>query len=164
MIFEEFCASDRLVSTKLVVSIVEGGEHFKEAKAALFGVLQSTDHVRVPRSIEVILNLFNLEGTVAVRIQLIEGLVAEALADRVQLSAKGSQKFIKTDLAIATGIKDVEETFSIASAHSWDAIVVEDGLELAETELSRAICVHDSELLLEIYEALCTSRGNSVFK
>ena len=60
MIFEEFSTSNRLVSTKLVVSIVEGGEHFKEAKAALFSVLKSGDHIRVSRGIEVILNLFHL--------------------------------------------------------------------------------------------------------
>ena len=157
MIFEEFCASNRLVSTKLVVSVVEGGEHFKEAKAALLSVLQSSDYVRVSRRIEVILNLFNLKGTVAVRIQLIESLIDETRTNRVQLAAKGSQKFIKTDLAVAARIKDVEKALSITGAHSWDAVVVKNGLELAKAELSGAISVHDSELLLEIYEAFCTS-------
>ena len=60
VIFEEFSTSNRLVTTKLVVCIVEGGEHFKKAKAALLSVLKPGNHIRVSRGIEVILNLFYL--------------------------------------------------------------------------------------------------------
>ena len=164
MVFHELGASNGFIAAELVVSVVEGGEHFEEAEACLLGRLDSGDDVWVPRGVEAVLHLFELEGAIAVSVELVEGLAHKSLAKGIQLAAEGSQKFIETNLAISAGIKDSEETFSVASAHAWHAIVVEHSLELAETQLARAIGIHDSKLLLEANETLGASGCDPVFE
>ena len=65
-------------------------------------------------------------------VKLIESFVDEALAEGIQLTTESCQKFVETDLAISTGVEDVEKTLSIASAHAWNSVVIKDGLELTE--------------------------------
>ena len=136
MVFSEFRSGDGFVSTKLVVSIVEGGEHLKEAKASLLSRFGSSDDIRVSGWVEVVLHFFELERAVTVCIKLVESFGDEALAEGIQLTTEGSQKFVKADLAITTPVENAEKTLSIAGTHAWDAVVVENGLELREGELT----------------------------
>ena len=101
VILHELSATDILVAAESIVGIVEGCEHLKELETALFWGLESADHIRVTGSLESILDLFDLEHTVSISIELIKCFVDEAFTKRAYLSAKSSQKFVKTDLTIA---------------------------------------------------------------
>lgn len=131
MVFSKFRASDGFVAVKLVVSVVEGGEHFEEAEASLLCRFGSCNDIRVPRWVKVVLNFFDLECTVAIGIKLIESFVDKSLAKGIQLSAESCQKFVKADLTISTCVENIEKTLSVAATHAWDAIVVEHSLKLA---------------------------------
>lgn len=132
MILSELRSGDRLVATELVVGIMEGSEHLEEAEAGLLSRLGSSNDIRVSGSIKVVLDLFKFESTITIGVKLVESFVDEALAEGIQLTAESCQKFVETDLTISTGVEDVEKTLSIASAHAWNSVVIEDGLELTE--------------------------------
>lgn len=136
MVLHELSHRNGFVATELVVSIMERGEHLEEAEASLLGRLGSSDHIWVSRRVEVVLDFFDLKGAIAVSVELFKGFLNEASTDGIELTTEGSQKFVKADLAISTGVEDVKETLSVASAHAWHAIVVQDGLELTDAELA----------------------------
>ena len=78
----------------------------------------------MPRWVKVVLHFLKLEGAVAVRVELVKSLVDKSLSNWVQLAAEGSQKFVKADLTVTTGVEDIEESLSVTGTHAWNAVVV----------------------------------------
>ena len=87
MVLLEFGARYTFVSRELVVSIVERGEHLKEAETSLLSRFGASDDVWVPRWVKLALDLLKLECAIAILVKLVEGLVDKALSKRIELSA-----------------------------------------------------------------------------
>ena len=102
MIFEELGASDRFVSTELVVGVVERCEHLKEAKSGLLDRLGSSDHIWVSRWVKVVFYFFKLKCAVSIGIKLIKCFIYKAFTEGIQLTAKSCQKFVEADLTVST--------------------------------------------------------------
>ena len=136
MVLHEFGTGNRLVSAELVVSVMERGEHLEEAEAGLLRVLGSSNDIRVSCGVEAVLNFIKLERSIAIGIELVESFTDQALAERAKFTTESGQKFVETNLTVTTGIKDVEQTFSVTSAHAWHSETVKYGLELTKTELA----------------------------
>ena len=100
MVLAELGAGDIFVAAEVVVGIVEGGEHLEELESALLRCLQAADHIRVALRHKVVLDFVHLEHAVSVSVEFVESFVNESLAERVQLTAKCSQKFVEANLTV----------------------------------------------------------------
>ena len=125
----------------VTVLVAEAG---KELDEYLVGSHVTGHHLRVARSIINHLQVCRSNNVVAVRVELVKGLVNHVLSHLIRLSAHAEKEFIVGDVTVFVEVEEFHKDARLLLA-KFAAHILEPPVQLLLVQLTVATVVHNAE-------------------
>ena len=156
VVLDEFAKCHLAVTVLRMLEPVMDLKSVQKFSQHFFLCFDSLFHIRMVFRAVAVLNVRLCELSRTINVNLLEGLLDEALSDGVHLTGHVSHQLVVGDLAVVISVEQVKQ-LSALFRRDLDSEVAESLPELLDVQRSTAIVVHDLEDALHAKEAPSSS-------